>query len=130
MILYPHVEVRRSPIHGLGIFATKPIAKGEAVTGWRADKDFSLGEGMWLLLPPNLRAYLYTFCWKGKSDNRWYGSHDGARYTNHSTTPNLTYVEAARTSYAARDIAADEELTENYEEFDAVFNEYATELTR
>lgn len=128
MILHPHVEVRRSPIHGFGIFATKPIRIGEAVTGWRIEKDFALDAREWAALPSKLRDFLYVFCWQAKSDGWWYGSHDGARYTNHSTTPNLTYVEATRTSYASRDIAADEELTENYEEFDAVFNEYAAEL--
>ena len=58
----------------------------------------------------------------------WYGSCDGARYTDDSKTPNLHYVETDRTSYTARDIAADEELTEDYEVFDAVFGEYAKEL--
>ena len=100
--------------------------QGEAVTGWRADKDFWLSPHEWISLPPNLRAFLYTHCWRGPDG--WYGSHDGARFTNHSKTPNLIYSEVKHTSYALRDIDADEELTENYEEFDAVFNEYAEEL--
>lgn len=127
MILHPHVEVRRSKIHGLGIFATKPIAKGEAVTGWRAGKDFKIGVQLWGILPKNLRDFLHVYCWHG-GDGCWYGSHDGARFTNHADVPNLVYVTADRTSYAVRDIATDEELTENYEEFDAVFDEYVTEL--
>lgn len=127
MILHPHVEVRRSPIHGFGIFATKHIKKGEAVTGWREEKDFCLTQDMWDGLPENLRSFLYTHCWRAK-DGYWYGSHDGARFTNHSDAPNLCYIEALRTSYAACDIAADEELTENYEEFDVAWDEYAGEL--
>jgi SET domain-containing protein len=127
VILHPHVEVRRSSIHGLGIFATKPIGKGEPVTGWRAEKDFVLTEAEWAALPENLRKYLHTFCWRSH-DGRQYGSHDDSRFTNHSTVPTLIYVEADCTSYAARDIVADEELTEDYEAFDAAFDEYDKEL--
>ena len=127
MLLLRHIEVRPSPIHGLGIFTTEPIKKGTSVSGWKAGFDFVLTSTEWLELPHLLRDFLYTFCWRGEN-GRWYGSSDNARFTNHSKTPNLKWDERSRTSIAARDIAAGEELTEDYQEFDDAFSEYADEV--
>jgi SET domain-containing protein len=128
-MLLVRAEVRPSPIHGLGVFAAEPVAAGTPVSGWHAAKDFKLTPREWDALPKNLRNYLYTFMWIGP-DACWYGSHDGARFTNHSETPNLRWDETTRVSVAARDIAAGEEFTENYEEFDHAFEDYAEELAK
>jgi len=109
MLLIPQLEVRSSPIHGFGLFATAPIEKGTAVTGWRAERDFKLTQEQWSALPFNLRGFLYTYCWLGR-DGCWYGTHDGARFTNHSTKPNIRWEEKRKSSVAIRDIAAGEEI--------------------
>ncbi len=129
MLLIDGIEVRQSAIHGLGIFTTKAIPAGTPVSGWRADKDFKLTPYEWAILPENLRKLLYVYCWVGP-DGDWYGSHDISRYTNHLDAPNLAWDEETKTSKAARDIAAGEELTENYMQFDGVFSEYADEIRK
>jgi len=127
MLLLPQLEVRSSPIHGFGLFATAPIEKGTAVTGWRAEHDFKLTQEQWGALPFNLRGFLYTYCWLGR-DECWYGTHDGARFTNHSKKPNICWEEKRKSSVAIRDIAAGEEILEDYSDFDGAFSEYAHEL--
>lgn len=129
MLLCSTIEVRPSDIHGLGIFATAPIAKGVPISGWREPKDFKLSPDQWNALPEALRDFLYTYLWVGP-DGAWYGSHDIARFTNHSNTPNMRWDEATKTTVAARYIDIGEELTENYEEFDHVFEDYQGELGR
>jgi hypothetical protein len=104
------------------------ISAGTPVLGWRAEKDFRLSCNQWEMLPLNLRRFLYIYCWRGP-DDFWYGTHDAARFTNHSKAPNIRWNAETRSSVALRDIAADEEITEDYEEFDDAFEEYSAELT-
>jgi SET domain-containing protein len=117
MLLLKHLEARPSSIHGLGLFTTAPIKKGTLVTGWRAEKDFRLSQTEWAALPQNLRDFLYTYCWVG-SDGLWYGTHDAARFTNCSKDPNVSWSEKEKSMVANRNIAAGEEITEDYEEYD------------
>ena len=126
-MLLVNAEARPSPIHGLGLFAVEPITKGTVVTQWRAGVDYMMEERDWLLLPVELREFLAEFTWRTwKGD--YYGSTDAGRFTNHSATPNLTFETMTRASYAARDISAGEELTEDYSEFDAAFDTYKDTL--
>lgn len=120
-------EVRPSPIHGLGLFALEPIAKNTVVSQWRSGVDFVLSDRDWHLLPTELREFLIEFAWRDWKGN-YYGSSGISRYTNHSSTPNLTYDALTRASCANRAIAAGEELTENYSEFDSLFAQYESEL--
>jgi len=112
--LHPDVEVRRSPIAGDGLFALASIASdtpvsrlgGRLVTGPELDELFAVaahqpsrqyvdsitvGEGLHLVLPP--------------------GNPNGKG--NHSCDPNLWWA-GAYTLTARRDVAADEELTNDY----------------
>lgn len=115
-------NVKFSPIHGMGCFASEDIKKGETV--WRFDpsldpvikeKDFNV------LLPAVqefLRIYTYSQLENGEKVYVLCGDH--ARYMNHSDDPNLLEGAAPgeSTNIAARDIKAGEELTCNYLDFD------------
>ena len=112
--LHPNLEIRQSPIAGLGLFATAPIAAGTVVSrlGGRlvsateldnlfaaaaTDPDhpyidtIDVTETHHLVLPPR--------CPNG--------------YGNHSCDPNLWWVNAYALA-TRRDIAADEEVTNDY----------------
>ena len=107
--LHPSAEVRPSRIAGRGLFARNPIAQGEAVSrvGGRLvttdelkrlfeTSDYYVDsvvvdEDVHLVMPPN-------------STGHW---------ANHSCEPNLGWADEY-TLVALRDIAADEELTDDY----------------
>jgi len=126
VILVP-VAIRPSRIHGLGVFAVEPIPAGTPVMRWTPGTDYVLTKQERQALPLELRKFLIEFMWVG-DDGRYYGSVDAGRFTNHSSTANLSFDRATGGSFANRDIDIGEELTENYGEFDDEFYQYEDEL--
>lgn len=110
--VHPHLELRPSPIHGSGVFATAPIQQGETAFIWggilAAWDDYMAGrisarsctavdEGLYLGKLPALGDMLDDFA-------------------NHSCDPNLWLVDSV-TLTARRDIARGEEVTFDYATF-------------
>ncbi|GAB4175264.1 MAG: hypothetical protein Kow0020_10930 [Wenzhouxiangellaceae bacterium] len=98
----PLVYVARSPIHGRGLFARVPIAKGTLIGRYEGPR--TRRDGMHVL-------------WVWDEDTgRWEGI-DGTnemRFLNHSADPNADWW--GDELYALRDIAKDEEITFHYGE--------------
>ncbi|NPT57173.1 SET domain-containing protein [Paraburkholderia elongata] len=109
------VIVRRSPVHGKGVFAMRPLAAGERVlaykgeiTTWRNALRRHRREGV----------VGHTFLF-GLSDGRVIdGSRDGnsARWLNHACTPNCETIEDEGRIFihTLRPIDAGEELFIDY----------------
>ncbi len=113
----PALEVRDSPLHGFGVFATRRIEKGTRVIEY-------LGER--ISHPEADRRYDH----KDENDNHTFlfivdartvidAGADGneARFVNHGCEPNCESVIENRRVFieAIRDIAAGEELTYDYQ---------------
>jgi uncharacterized protein len=110
-------EVRRSPIQGLGAFATRPIGKGtrlieytgERITTDEADARYPDDES---------QARHHTFLFAIDDDVVIDAAVDGneARFINHSCAPNCDAVidDARIWIEAIRDIAPGEELAYDY----------------
>ena len=104
----PKTAVRASPIHGQGLFATRPIARGEivAVKGGHV-----LTGAQWAGLAPTLGAAEIQI-----SEDLFIApvtqtARDGSMlYTNHSCDPNLA-IQGQIVLVAMRDVAPGEELT-------------------
>jgi SET domain-containing protein len=104
----PKTEVRASPIHGRGLFAAQPIARGEivAVKGGHV-----LTRPQWTALEPTLGAAEIQISEDlviapVRRDHR-----DGSMlFTNHSCDPNLA-IQGQIVLVAMRDIAPGDELT-------------------
>ncbi len=103
------IEIRPSPIAGMGMFACAPIEKGEIVIVW----------GGIVMTKEDVEAGRYR---KGTlsaiAENLWLGDAlDGEDYaaddTNHSCDPNL-WMKDEVTLMARRRVAAGEELTADY----------------
>lgn len=96
-----NVEIRSSPIHGIGVFACSPI---------QAD-DFQFVYGM--LIPVET-----SYCIEWYTDDVFFEPFPPFRFINHSDNPNCEFMldEDDTTLYVAVlcDIAAGEELTVNY----------------
>jgi SET domain-containing protein len=110
-------EIRRSPIQGLGAFATRPIGKGtrlieytgERITTDEADARYPDDES---------QARHHTFLFAIDDDVVIDAAVDGneARFINHSCAPNCDAVidDARIWIEAIRDIAPGEELAYDY----------------
>jgi SET domain-containing protein len=110
MMLVP-IYVAPSSIHGVGVFAAEPIAKGTTVWIPLYDRKFTDAEVA--EMPPLMREFIDVY---GYKDDRYPGivfcGVDNGRFMNHSDTPNTDQLEEG--NVAVRAIAAGEELTCDY----------------
>ena len=98
-----NIVVKESPIHGVGVFATRRIAAGEVIIDgcreWLSDE--ALTE-----LPPEERSYISVI------DGRSILFKPPARFVNHSCNPNARGT--GHGDVAMRVIEAGEEITVDY----------------
>ncbi|PKM15093.1 MAG: SET domain-containing protein-lysine N-methyltransferase [Alphaproteobacteria bacterium HGW-Alphaproteobacteria-3] len=102
----------RSSTYGLGLFTTQPLRAGCCVWRWHSLTEVVVPPGPH---PAPFAEFLSHFGYLAEGIGIVVNL-DNARYMNHSDTPNL--VERDGCNYAARDIAAGEELTCDYRVFD------------
>jgi hypothetical protein len=112
----PRIEVRPSPVHGWGMYATAPIRQGEVVTIWGGtllltEDDLSGDQyRMWQVegyVWATIGEGLYLAQQLGPDENDW------TDCINHCCDPNV-WMSDEVTLVARRDIAAGEELTIDY----------------
>jgi SET domain-containing protein len=121
MLLVP-TRIGPSTIHGIGVFAVAPIAKGTPV--WRFEKglDMEFAPDIAGHFPEHVRTFFAQYGYVDRNLNRLILCFDDARFVNHSGAPNVgtDYAQDPHgLDVALRDIAAGEELTMDYAEFEA-----------
>jgi uncharacterized protein len=116
-VLLVRVRIANSPIHGLGVFAAGSIAKGTPVWRFTPGFDLDLDPALVQAQPAHFRQALLRYGYVDLRLQRFILCCDDARFLNHSDEPNLRADFAADpygVDFAARDIAAGEELTVDY----------------
>jgi hypothetical protein len=103
--------IAASPIHGMGVFAAEPIPAGRLVWEPNPAIDIEITPAQLETLPVPSRevALAHSFI---DEEGRMILSRDNAVFFNHADAPNT--VVSPEGNRAARDIAAGEELTEDY----------------
>lgn len=99
------VIVKKSHIHGTGVFAACDIKKGEVITKWKIEKMLTEKEAK--TLPESTKRYLSYI-----GEGRWIILQSPERYINHSCNPNI-FVKNQQ-EIAKRDIKQSEEITSDY----------------
>lgn len=120
-MIHVRAEVRPSRIHGLGLFAVDAIPRGTLVSLWDPTFDRAWTAVEYEALPMVVRDDLEIYGWRDGED--WRADAGHGRFRNHSFAPNI-----GSDGRAVRDIAAGEELTEDYRAFDPDFDDYACTL--
>jgi SET domain-containing protein len=108
--------VRRSPIHGLGVFTSIFIPSGQLIWKFEPEVDWTLTEEDIDRFPEAYRDKLRSYCYLDES-GLYVLCGDAARFMNHSDTPNCDDWSGMVTT-ANQDIQPDEELTCDYRAFD------------
>lgn len=107
--------VDKSPIHGLGVFAAKPLPKGTKI--WRFVEGFDqfYSPKQFRKLPKQAREFLKHYAYRVDGEVLFPGDYD--RHINHSDKPN-TYLHNGYVITSHR-IPKGTEITNDYREFDA-----------
>jgi hypothetical protein len=120
MLLVP-TRLAQSPIHGFGVFALEPIAQGTPVWRFAKGLDMEFAADIVATLPPHVRTFFSHYGYLDRNVQRIILCFDDARFVNHSAMPNVA-TDYAQDAYgvdvALRDIAAGEELTMDYANFE------------
>ena len=113
--------VAASAIEGVGVFTAEPISKGTVTWSFDPMFDRLIPLADYNSAQPLMRDFLDKYCypWSDKPGFLIFET-DNGRFMNHSEMPNLDFSESGG-SRALRDIAAGEELTCNYADFDPDF---------
>ena len=120
MLVRTHVAPSR--IHGMGLVAVEFIPRGTALWRFQAGFDHDFSPEQFAALPLLAREHTRWFCFVSKANGHVILSGDHACFINHSPTPNTGSPKipvAPVTTVALRDIAAYEEITCNYFDYDA-----------
>src|SRR5947199_5700232 len=120
MLLIP-TRLAPSSIHGFGVFAVAPIAKGTPVWRFAKGLDMEFAPDIVPTLPAHVQEFFAHYGYLDRNRQRIILCFDNARFVNHSDTPNVAadYTQDPHgLDVALRDIAADEEITMNYEDLE------------
>lgn len=120
MLLVP-TYVAPSQIEGVGVFAAEPIASGTLIWQLAQGLDRLIHKSEIDALPPLFQAFVERYSYPYPHDpERLIVELDNGRFMNHAEKPNTIFSDPDA-GYTIRDIAAGEELTCNYAEFDPSF---------
>ncbi|NBW54796.1 MAG: SET domain-containing protein-lysine N-methyltransferase [Betaproteobacteria bacterium] len=108
-----------SPVHGIGVFAVRPIPKGVyPLKSYLRIKEIDIPKKLIKDLPKGVRQQIDTFCYYDKKKvsipTIGLNSFDLAVYLNHSKKPNLRFKKAG-VLVSLQDIAEGEELFIDYD---------------
>lgn len=110
-----------SQIEGIGIFANEPIKAGSLIWVFNEGFDLIVSRAQLTDAPEHLVTFFERYAYPHHSEpEKFVLEFDHGRFMNHQEQPNTDFRELIN-GYAIRDIAAHEELTCNYSEFDPTF---------
>jgi SET domain-containing protein len=114
-MLMVETQLQASPIHGIGVFLTEPVRKGQLI--WRFDSriDRVFSDAEMRDMPASLQQFLRTYSTFDANLNLWVLCGDNGRHFNHSDSPNTRSLGIAfGDDVAGEDIPAGTELTSDY----------------
>lgn len=109
-------KLRKSKIHGMGVFAAQNIRKGAVIWKFNPIIDKEITIKQYDSLPSIAKKYLDKYSYLDENKKLVLCGDDG-RFVNHSANPNCD-DETGMNTIALRNIKKGEELTSNYYSFD------------
>ncbi|HMP85612.1 MAG TPA: SET domain-containing protein [Candidatus Paceibacterota bacterium] len=117
--------LKKSGIHGIGLFAKENIPKGKKVWEFTIGFDLSMSKDEVDSLSDAAKEQFLNYAYISKDTGKYILCSDDSRFFNHSNTPNVicAYTSLDKIEklecFAGADISFDQELTCNYREFDS-----------
>jgi len=118
-MLLVRTRIGPSSIAGIGLFAVEDIAATTPVWKLQEGFDVRLTQKDFLKLSMPAQEQVLNYCYFNERTQTYVVCGDDARFFNHSDAPNVSSSsEEDAVDCALRDIAAGEELTQDYHNFD------------
>lgn len=110
----------RSGKHGIGLFAGEEIRKGQVVYTASPVLDVNITQQQYEDLSESERQEVKYWGFWDEPSQRWHVDFDVSRFINHDVNATLSQDSNKNDAYlvATRDISENEELTQNYLEFE------------
>ena len=115
-MLLIEAELRKSEIHGIGLFCREAIPKGTQVWTFNPLFDLVLTESDILSLPPPAVSFVRMYAYRAKDTREFIVNVDLSRHMNHADSPTLI-CDADSNYYTAEDLAPGTEVTCDYRDF-------------
>jgi SET domain-containing protein len=114
-------KLKESDLHGIGLFTTEPIKKGDLVYTASPLLDLNITQEQFDGLSEKERQEILWWGFFDEPSQKWHVDFDVSKFINHATQATVTQSIEHDEAYlvAARDIEAEEELTQNYLEFES-----------
>lgn len=128
LFVIPHT-IGPSPLHGTGAFAGINIPSGTVVCRYVEGFDSRYTDEMIAQLPPMAQDFINNYAYRNIATGVITLDGDHERFMNHSKTPNVicSSDECGECMIAACDISSGQELTCDYETFDADYPLYCND---
>jgi uncharacterized protein len=117
IMLLIRAKVKKSKVHGVGLFAAQFVSKGTKTWKLKPKIDMVIKTSEYKNLPKTFRKNIDHHIYQCKFTKKWIFCTDDARFMNHSTKPNIKTVRGMY-DVSLRDIKKGEELTEDYDRFE------------
>lgn len=118
-----HIKYKldRSKHHGIGLFADQDLPKGTLVYTASLLLDVNITEEQFGTLSEQEKQEVKWWGFFDEPSQKWHVDFDVSRFVNHSYDATLTQDSGHQEAYlvTTRDVAAGEELTQNYLEFES-----------
>jgi uncharacterized protein len=112
--------IGKSAIHGIGLFANQPVAKGEITWEYDPEFDTAFTEEQIARMPPPARDLFEKYAYYDKLLDKHILCADDQRFINHSSI-HFNIRSTPRRDIACRKIDVGEELTCNYNHYDDTY---------
>ncbi len=121
-MLLVRTYLEKSPIHGFGVFTREAVAQGTTIWQFHHKLDIKFTPEEFDALPESVREELEWHMYEPEQGGPFYYEATMGKYMNHSREPNVDFSVVGVGS-ALRPIAANEELTCDYRQFMAVWDQ-------
>lgn len=116
-MLVVNTAVAPSEIHGVGLFSKEFISSGSLIWQWHENIDQEISTDVVGALPPACQETFKRYGWV--ENGKYILCIDNEKFINHSDNPNCVFI--GDIAVASRDIQIDEEITQDYRQFDDNF---------
>jgi len=119
-MIHIRYKLKASEVHGIGLFAGEPVKTGQLIYTASPLLDLNITQEQFNSLDQKEKDEILWWGFFDEPSQKWHVDFDVSKFINHSKNATVSQHASHKEAHlvALRDIAEDEELTQNYLEFE------------